>query len=120
MPDGPVYDRLELALTDALGTDPHLAARAEGQSMPLEESIAWARRARGPRKRPSGGWESLTATELQVVELVTHGLTNPQIAQRMFISTGTVKVHVGHIFQKLDVHSRSELVAIAVRRAGPS
>jgi DNA-binding CsgD family transcriptional regulator len=62
----------------------------------------------------------LTATELQVVELVSEGLTNPQVAQRMFLAAGTVKVHLGHIFRKLDVHSRSELVAVAVRRAGTS
>jgi DNA-binding CsgD family transcriptional regulator len=116
-PDRPVYNSLELTLTDGLGVDTFLAARAEGESMSLDNAIGWVRRARGTRKRPSGGWESLTATELQVVEFVSHGLTNPQVAQRMFISAGTVKVHLGHIFQKLDVHSRSELAALAVRRS---
>jgi DNA-binding CsgD family transcriptional regulator len=120
MPDGPVYDRLELALTEGLGAETYFAARAEGESMPLDEAIRRARRARGVRKRPSGGWESLTATEVQVVDLVSEGLTNPQVAQKMFISSGTVKVHLGHIFRKLDVHTRSELVAVAVRRAGTS
>lgn len=115
-PDGPLYDDIELTLTDSLGADAYFAARAEGGALPLDEAIGWARRARGARKRPSGGWESLTATELQVVELVSQGMTNQQVAKRMFISPGTVKVHLGHIFQKLDLHSRSELVALAVRR----
>jgi DNA-binding CsgD family transcriptional regulator len=85
--------------------------------MPLEEAIGWVRRARGTRKRPAGGWESLTPTERQVVELVAQGLTNPQVGERMFISRGTVKAHLLHIFQKLDVQSRSELAALTVRRA---
>jgi DNA-binding NarL/FixJ family response regulator len=50
------------------------------------------------------------------VELVAQGLTNPQIGERMFISRATVKVHVAHIFQKLDISNRAELTAMAVRR----
>jgi DNA-binding NarL/FixJ family response regulator len=47
---------------------------------------------------------------------VAEGLTNPQVAERMFVSPGTVKTHLSHIFGKLDVHSRAELTAEAVRR----
>ncbi|HAN35226.1 MAG TPA: helix-turn-helix transcriptional regulator [Acidimicrobiaceae bacterium] len=82
----------------------------------MEEAIEYASRARGERKRPSSGWASLTPTELRVVELVAEGLTNPQIAAKMFVARGTVKVHLGHIFTKLGVTSRSELAAQAVRR----
>ncbi len=82
----------------------------------MEEAIEYASRARGERKRPSSGWASLTPTELRVVELVAEGLTNPQIAAKMFVARGTVKVHLGHIFTKLDVTSRSELAAQAARR----
>lgn len=117
-PDAPLFDDLERALGEQLGSDAYAAARAEGASMSLDEAISWIRRARGTRQRPAGGWESLTPTELQVVELVAQGLTNPQVAERMFISRGTVKIHLAHIFQKLDVRSRSELTALAVRRAG--
>ena len=84
--------------------------------MSLDEAIAWLRRARGSRKRPAGGWESLTPTEVQVVELTAQGLTNPQVGERMFISRATVKVHLAHVFQKLDVSNRAELTAQAVRR----
>jgi DNA-binding CsgD family transcriptional regulator len=47
---------------------------------------------------------------------VAQGLTNPQVAERMFIARATVKAHLAHIFQKLDVSSRSELTALAIRR----
>jgi len=60
---------------------------------------------------------SLTPTEIRVVELVAEGLTNPQIGERMFISRGTVKVHLSHIFAKLGITTRSELAAEATRRA---
>ena len=73
--------------------------------------VQLAPRSRGSRKRPLSGWASLTPTEAQVVKLVSEGLTKPQIADRMFISRATVKVHLGHVFQKLDVRSRSELAA---------
>jgi DNA-binding NarL/FixJ family response regulator len=53
--------------------------------------------------------------------LVAEGLTNPQVAERMFVSPGTVKTHMTHIFRKLDVHTRAELTARAVeRRTAPS
>ncbi len=48
---------------------------------------------------------------------MAHGLTNPQIGERMFISRGTVKVHLSHIFAKLGTSTRSELAAEAARRA---
>jgi predicted ATPase/DNA-binding CsgD family transcriptional regulator len=117
-PDAPAFDGLEELLAEQLGSEAYAAARAEGAVMSLDEAIGWVRRARGTRKRPAGGWESLTPTERQVIELVSEGLTNPQVAERMFISRATVKVHLAHIFQKLDVRSRSELAARAVRRAG--
>ena len=115
-PDQPRLRTLHDTTRAEMGDEAFAAAHAEGGTLSLEETIAWIRRARGSRKRPRAGWESLTPTEVQVVELVTQGLTNPQIGERMFISRATVKVHLAHIFQKLDVTSRSELTAQAVRR----
>jgi len=103
-------------LRDALAPDAYEAARDEGAELTTEDALEWARRARGPRRRPPGGWASLTPTEARVAELVTQGLTNPQIGERMFISKATVKTHLLHIFKKLDVHSRAELSAHAARR----
>ncbi len=87
-----------------------------GEKLSLAEAAAYAMRARGVRGRPSAGWTSLTPTEIEVVRLVAEGLTNPQIGERLFISRGTVKVHLSHIFAKLAVSTRSELAAAATRR----
>jgi DNA-binding NarL/FixJ family response regulator len=50
-----------------------------------------------------------------VVRLVAQGLTNPEIAKRLFIARNTVKVHLTHIFSKLGVSARAELAAEAAR-----
>jgi DNA-binding CsgD family transcriptional regulator len=89
---------------------------AEGSALTPVQTVAYARRARGGRKRPATGWNSLTPTELQVVELVAQGLTIPEIGQRLFIGRGTVKTHLSHVFAKLNISSRAELAAAASRR----
>jgi predicted ATPase/DNA-binding CsgD family transcriptional regulator len=89
---------------------------AEGSGLTAVQAVAYARRARGSRKRPTAGWGSLTPTELQVVDLAAQGLTNPEIGKRLFIGSGTVKTHLSHVFAKLNVRSRAELAAAASRR----
>jgi DNA-binding CsgD family transcriptional regulator len=89
----------------------------QGAALSWIEAIAYLRRARGQRRRPAAGWESLTPTETRVAELVAQGLTNPQIGDRLFITRGTVKTHLAHIFAKLDITSRAELAAKAIRHA---
>jgi ATP/maltotriose-dependent transcriptional regulator MalT len=66
-----------------------------------------------PVERPLSGWASLTETERTVATLVTQGLTNSQVATRMFISAHTVKFHLRQIFRKLDIGSRVELARIS-------
>ena len=94
-------------------------AFADGESLDLDSACEYARRGRGQRRRPSTGWASLTPTEQQVVNLVVEGLTNPQIGQRLFISRGTVKTHLAHVFAKLGVTSRAELAVAATRHDEP-
>jgi ATP/maltotriose-dependent transcriptional regulator MalT len=61
---------------------------------------------------PSSGWvEPLSGRELQVLELIAKGLTNPEIASRLFLSLNTVKAHTRNIYGKLGVHSRTQAVA---------
>jgi DNA-binding CsgD family transcriptional regulator len=75
------------------------------------------RRGRHAPRRPSFGWESLTPSELRVVGLAAEGLTNGQIAERLFVSRRTVATHLEHVFQKLGHANRVELAAEATRRA---
>ena len=60
--------------------------------------------------RPAIGPNSLTPTETKIASLVAHGLSNPQIADRLFLSRRTVETHVSRILTKLDLHSRIEIV----------
>jgi DNA-binding CsgD family transcriptional regulator len=68
------------------------------------------------RGRPETGWESLTPTESSVVQLVAEGLRNGDIADRLFVSRRTVETHLTHVFGKLAISSRTELVAMAGRQ----
>lgn len=64
--------------------------------------------------QPPFGWDSLTDTELSVTGLVAEGLTNPQVAERLFVSRYTVDFHLRAIFRKLDVRSRVDLTRLVV------
>lgn len=55
----------------------------------------------------------LTAREIEVARLAASGLRNAEIAQRLYISEGTVKIHLHHIYAKLNVAKRSELARYA-------
>jgi len=57
----------------------------------------------------------LTERELEVLALIAEGLANKEIATALHISENTVKTHVRHILEKLDLRSRSEAAAYAVR-----
>jgi DNA-binding CsgD family transcriptional regulator len=93
---------------------------AEGSALSLDQAIDYASRGRGARDRPQAGWESLTATELAVARLLTDGLTNAAIAEKMLISPGTVKAHLSHVFTKTGVSNRAELAALATRHLSTS
>jgi DNA-binding CsgD family transcriptional regulator len=67
--------------------------------------------ARGPRRRPGSGWDSLTPGERAVARLVSEGLTNREAGQRLYISPHTVNTHLRHIFRKLSVSTRAELAS---------
>ncbi len=95
---------------DALGL-----ATAE-PPMTFDDVVAFVRRARGSRGRPSSGWGSLTPTELEVVKLAAEGCTNPEIGTRLFMSRGTVKTHLAHVYAKLGIANRTELATLAAAR----
>jgi DNA-binding CsgD family transcriptional regulator len=71
-----------------------------------------------PRAGAASGWEGLTRSEVAVVELVAEGLTNRQVADRLFVSPHTVSTHLRHSFDKLEVRSRVDLARVALARTG--
>jgi DNA-binding CsgD family transcriptional regulator len=70
----------------------------------------------GGSRHPAG---ALTARESEVAGLIAEGLTNGQLAERLFISPKTAAVHVSNILAKLGLASRAEIAAWAVRRELP-
>ena len=122
--------RLELAAAlEDLGAAVTTTERGEaidvlGRSLALftELGATWdARRVRsrlrelGIRRRlvtaepETSGWAAMTTAELAVARLVAEGLTNREVAERLFISPHTVNSHLRHVFSKLRINSRVEL-----------
>jgi DNA-binding CsgD family transcriptional regulator len=87
------------------------AARDVGRIEAVLREAGIRRGRRGARRRPQSGWASLTPTERTIAGLVTEGLSNPQIGDRLYISRRTVQTHLAHVFTKLDIASRSQLAA---------
>jgi predicted ATPase/class 3 adenylate cyclase/DNA-binding CsgD family transcriptional regulator len=111
------YEVSVAALRDAFSDSDFDSMWAEGAALSTEEAIAYAQRGRGQRKRPTSGWASLTPTERDVVRLVREGLGNKDIATRLFVSPRTVQTHLTHVYTKLGLSSRVQLVQEAARHA---
>jgi len=58
----------------------------------------------------------MTTSELAVAQLVANGLTNREIAERLFVSPHTVNTHLRQVFAKLEVKSRVDLTRLATER----
>jgi DNA-binding CsgD family transcriptional regulator/tetratricopeptide (TPR) repeat protein len=74
---------------------------------------------RGPHakhRQAQSGWDSLTPAETNIAALVEEGLSNPEIAAKLFLSRRTVATHVSHILKKLGVHSRIDIAREAALR----
>jgi DNA-binding NarL/FixJ family response regulator len=69
-----------------------------------------------PRSEPSS-FADLTPREREVLDLIAEGLSNAEITQRLFVSPKTVRNHITHIFDKLDVNSRARAI-VRAREAG--
>lgn len=63
----------------------------------------------GARRRPTEGWDALTPTEQKIARLIADGLSNPDIASKLFLSRNTVQTHVSHILTKLNARSRIQI-----------
>jgi DNA-binding CsgD family transcriptional regulator len=72
-----------------------------------ELALAGGRRRRGAEER-----DHLTPAELRVARLAAEGHTNPEIARRLHLSTNTVATHLKHVYSKLEIGSRRELMTL--------
>ncbi|MBB5160421.1 LuxR C-terminal-related transcriptional regulator [Mycobacterium sp. AZCC_0083] len=109
----------ELSLQSArnvMGNNDFDEAFAEGCALSTRDAIAYAQRGKGQRKRPRTGWASLTPAERDVLRLVSDGLANKDIAKRLLVSPRTVQTHPTHVYTKLGLTSRVQLVQEASRR----
>jgi DNA-binding CsgD family transcriptional regulator len=91
-----IYDRLDAAW-DIRRADTRLRA------------LGIRRGQRGPRRRPTTGWDALTPVELTITAQVAQGRSNPDIAADLFLSRRTVQSYISHILIKLDAHSRIDI-----------
>lgn len=110
----PGYGSTVATARNGLGENDFGLMWAEGAALSAEEAIAFARRGRGERKRPASGWASLTPMESDVVRLVREGLGNKEIGTRLFISPRTVQTHLTHVYAKLGIASRVQLVQLSL------
>jgi DNA-binding CsgD family transcriptional regulator len=92
------------------------AARGLARAEAALREAGGRRGRRGSRGRPRSGWDSLTPTEHSIADLVAEGLSNPQIGERLYISSRTVQTHLAHVFAKLDISARAQLAVEVTRR----
>jgi predicted ATPase/DNA-binding CsgD family transcriptional regulator len=111
-----VHERDVEEARTALGAEAFTSAWARGYAMPFEDAVEYAVRGGDARRRPVTGWDSFTPAEREVVRLVGHGLTNPEVARRLHVSPRTVGHHLAHVYQKLGIHSRGALIKEAAGR----
>ena len=85
------------------------ARRRNGDGDGGAEVIPLQAPARTPEQEP-------TSREIEVLQLISDGLVNREIGQRLFLSEETVKSHVRHLLAKLQARSRAHAVAVGLRR----
>jgi DNA-binding NarL/FixJ family response regulator len=110
-----IYEALRAGASGfVLKDDPpeHLIAAVRTVSPSVTRRVI-ARFTRIPRPAPPAGLAELTAREREIFRLIADGLSNAEIAERLFISDTTVKTHITHILQKLDLRDRVQAVVLA-------
>ena len=126
--DRPVQGVLETVLAQALlaagdraaarrAADAAITSLARWPGWRRDRAEALAARLEGSSVRADG---ALTARESEVAALIAEGLTNGQLAERLFISPKTASVHVSNILAKLGLSTRAEIAAWEIRRRLPS
>jgi LuxR family maltose regulon positive regulatory protein len=106
----PDYARRLLAAFEGMTKDERLGTEADEAPVVGRPSSVVQPTKRG---RPLSQLDPLSDRELEVLRLIAQGLTNREIASRLYLAQSTVKVHTRNIYGKLDVHSRTQAVAYA-------
>ena len=116
------YERAVAAARTHLGEQVFDAAWAQGRTMTLEQVLAAPGRAEAATPTPAAIIakpfptypDGLTAREVEVLRLVSQGLSNAEIAERLIISLLTVKAHMRSLYNKLGISSRSAATRYAI------
>jgi DNA-binding CsgD family transcriptional regulator len=109
-----MVDAAKVTASEAMGAVKFEAAFAAGKRLSRDEAV---RLALGESEdveveaRREKGSETLAKRELEIAGLIAEGLSNKQIAARLFISDRTVATHVGNILNKLGVNSRAQVAS---------
>ncbi len=122
-------ERSGRASPGASGATPEEESRVEGEPLASRAEATGPETSQPEATHPgthqagsAGSWqsrgteemESLTPREVEVLRLLSQGQTNPQIAQNLLVSRGTVKIHVQHIISKLGVSDRTQAAVRAI------
>ena len=73
-------------------------------------------KAQSPQTEETPAVSNLTEREIEVLKLAAHGVSNKDIAERLFLSNRTVQTHLSNIFRKLNVASRTEAILYGLKR----
>jgi len=112
------HERMVGGLRNRLGERSFAAEWAAGRVTSPEDAARFALRVGDPESaaEPAHGRPLLTRREQDVTALVARGLTNRQVAEQLLVTPRTIETHLEHVFAKLGVQTRTELVAWAVRQ----
>jgi ATP/maltotriose-dependent transcriptional regulator MalT len=105
---GEALDQLNAAFDTYL----HHEALADARRVGRELRRLGVQRRIVSQPRTKTGWDSLTDSELKVVNLIAQGVTNRDVAAQLHLSLHTVKTHVHNAFAKLDINSRAQLAQL--------
>jgi predicted ATPase/DNA-binding CsgD family transcriptional regulator len=116
VPDRSLH-RSQLAARSQIDEAAWEVAWAEGRTMTSEQAIEYAleREAAPEPAVPEAYPTGLSAREVEVLRLVATGLTNAEVAEKLFLSSRTVDWHLGSIYRELGLHSRAEATRFAAQ-----
>jgi non-specific serine/threonine protein kinase len=92
-----------------------IAAALAVLTVKVAAGLAWPRPA-ARNSTGSGGASPITRREREIAELIAAGMSNREIARKLFLSERTVDNHVQHLFNKLNFHSRAQIAAWVERQ----